>query len=338
MSSLNVLYCCDDNYAPYANVSIYSLLKNNKNFDIVNIYVILDNVSENNKLMMMKQIELYQANFIPIDAEEIVKEIVELGLPRYRNSYATYFRLFLEHIIDSKVEKLLYLDCDTIVCGSLLSIMESDMGEFCMYVVQESLADRYKDIIGMSYDEPYFNAGVLLINLKNWWKYDCKTKIIQHIKKAGNKYCCHDQDLLNIVLKDYVCFISPRYNLQPIHRLLNARDYKTIYNIKSYYSEKEIEFARSNPVILHTYRFLGEFPWHKNSRHPDTGIFDDYLKESTQSNYIKKRQQVGIMIKVEKILYLLLPRKWFFKLFKMVHEWSFRRQSQLIAKEMGKDH
>lgn len=337
MSNLNVLYCCDDNYAPYATVSIYSLLKNNRNFDAINIYVILDNVSEKNKLLMKRQISLYQANFIPVDAEQIVREIVEMGLLQYRDSYATYFRLFFDQIVDSSVEKLLYLDCDTIVCGNLLDIIESDMGEFCIYAVQESLGDKYKNkykkkVLGMSQAEPYFNAGVLLIDFKNWRKYECRAKIIQHIKTVRNKYCCHDQDLLNIVLKDYVCFINPRYNFQPIHRLLGDKDYKIIYKIKTYYSEKELDFARKNPVILHTYRFLGEFPWHKNSRHPDTDIFNRYLKESTQREYVKKKSQVGLIIKIERVLYLLLPRKNFFVLFTSIHEWYFMIRGRILLR------
>ena len=33
MGKLNVVYACDDNYAPYACVSMCSLLENNKRFE-----------------------------------------------------------------------------------------------------------------------------------------------------------------------------------------------------------------------------------------------------------------------------------------------------------------
>lgn len=330
MCALNVLYCCDDNYVPYATVSACSLLANNKNFETINIYVILDKVSEDNRKKLYEQINLYQANFFPIDADEIVQDIIKLDLPKYRDSYAAYFRLFFDKYISEDKEKLLYLDSDTIVCGDLSHLIDEDMGDHCIYVVQEALADKYKEVIGMSAEDPYFNSGVLLINMKNWNIYGCKMKILQHIKNVRDKYCSPDQDLLNIVLSDKVSFINPQYNFQPIHRLMSDTDYKRIYRIKTYYSNEELELARNNPIILHTYRFLGTFPWHKDSLHPDTQIFNYYLKMSVLKGFEKKKAQVGLMIKIEKFLFIHMPRKYFFKLFKFVQEWNFKRQNQIL--------
>lgn len=330
MCNLNVLYCCDDNYVPYTTVSVCSLLTNNRNFDNINIYVILDGVSEENKQKLYRQINLFKANFFPIAADEIVQDLTKLDMPKYRNSYATYFRLFFDKYISENNEKLLYLDSDTIICGDLYPLISEDMGEQCIYVVQEALADKYKKMIGMSINEPYFNAGVLLINLKKWNQYKCKLKIVEHIKSVRDKYCCPDQDLLNIVLKDKVTFINPQYNFQPIHRLLNDIDYKKIYKMKSYYYNEELDIARKHPVILHTYRFLGAFPWHKNSLHPDTEIFDYYLKKSVLKGFEKNKAKVGLMVMIEKFLFIFMPRKLFFRLFKFVQEWSFKRQNKTL--------
>lgn len=331
MGNLNVLYACDDNYAPYATVSICSLLENNKNFESVNIYVVLDKVSSDNVARMAEQIDLYHADFIPVDAAPIVEEIMELGLPQYRNSYGTNFRLFFDRFIKADVKKLLYLDCDTIVCGELVSLLEYTGGGSCAYVVQDSLTDRYKFMIGISDQECYFNAGVMLIDVEKWKENRCTQQLIEHIKEERANYCNPDQDLLNIVLKNRISYIGPEYNFQPIHRMLNSDEYKKIYHISTYYEEQAIEAAKKNPVILHTYRFLGEFPWHIDNLHPDTEIFDYYLKKSTQREYVKKKADTGFIMKIEKTLFRILPGKLFFRIFKMAQEWSFERQNKKIA-------
>ena len=51
---LNVLYQFDNKYAPYAGVSITSLLENNSDFDHICIYILENGVSEENKTLFMK--------------------------------------------------------------------------------------------------------------------------------------------------------------------------------------------------------------------------------------------------------------------------------------------
>lgn len=186
-------------------------------------------------------------------------------------------------------------------------------------------------MIGISDQECYFNAGVMLIDVKKWKENQCTQHLIKHIKKERAKYCNPDQDLLNIVLRNHISYVGPEYNFQPIHRMLNSRDYRKIYSVKTYYGEQTIEAAKRNPVILHTYRFLGEFPWHRDNLHPDTEIFDYYLKKSTQREYVKKKANTGFIMKIEKILFRILPGKLFFRIFKMAQEWSFERQNKKIT-------
>ena len=45
---LNVLYGCDDNYAPYTGVSLLSLFENNKDIEEITIYLASMNFSEVN--------------------------------------------------------------------------------------------------------------------------------------------------------------------------------------------------------------------------------------------------------------------------------------------------
>lgn len=334
MQNLNVLYACDDNYAPYACVSICSLLYNNyKVFDNINIYVVLSGVDETNLNRLEKQIEQFGASFIPVDAEAIVHKIKELGLPEYRGSYAACFRLFFDMFINPDVDKFIYLDCDTIVVGSLKEIYQKEMERQSAFVVQDSLTNNYKTILGFSMADPYFNSGVMLINVKNWKDNKCSERMLDHLKNGRSAYCNPDQDLLNIILKDSIGIIGPEYNFQPIHRMLDSNTYLKIYNNPSYYSIGEIEAARKQPRILHTYRFLGEFPWNVNNRHPDTEIFDKYLSMSCQNDYKKKSAKLNITMKIEKILFNILPKNLFFRLFKLAQDYEFKKKDLSLKRQ-----
>ena len=46
---MNVVYSSSDSYAPIAGVSIMSLLHNNTDADEINIYMIDNNISDENK-------------------------------------------------------------------------------------------------------------------------------------------------------------------------------------------------------------------------------------------------------------------------------------------------
>lgn len=333
-NNLNVVYTCDNNYAPYACVSICSLLENNQKFDEINIYIVLDNVSDENISKLSNQISKYNANFIPVDSTNIIEKIKEMGIPEYRGSYATNFRLFFSQYLRADVERFFYLDCDTLVLGDLFPIYTEAMEENCAYVVQDALTTTYKSLIGFSKKQPYFNSGVLLINVNNWKKYLCSERMWEHIKNERAAYCNPDQDLLNIVLKDNIKFIGPEYNFQPIHRLLDNKSYRKIYFNPSYYSNKEIDSARDNPIIIHAYRFLGEFPWHKDNLHPDSNLFDQYLKLSFQNNYKKQAKNLPLIMKLEKILFRFLPRPIFFRLFHLAQDITFRKHNHKLKRSI----
>ena len=332
MMELNVIYACDDNYAPYACISICSLLENNKSFDAINIYVVLDNVSQENSRKLKEQIEVYKRKFIPIDATELNRKLCSLNVPKYRGSYATNYRFLFEEYLEKNVSKFLYLDCDTIIAGSLKALVSIDMETSCALVAQDALTNKYKKMLGFKNNESYFNAGVLFVDVENWKKFNCTEKLMDHIKNERAEYCNPDQDLLNILLKNHVKYVGPEYNLQPIHKVLKSNSYKKIYENEAYYSIEEIEFAKTNPKIIHVYRFLGQFPWHVNNQHPDTELFDYYMMISEQKNYVKKWAKLSTIMKIERTLYRFLPKSMFYRIFSIAQSVSFKSQDRKLRK------
>lgn len=327
---LNVLYAANDYYSPFLGVSLYSLFENNKDLDSITVYIVLDNVSNDNKSKLQNLSDNYNRKLVMVDAKEFNITLSKLHIPLYRGSYTTNYRLFFDKIISSDVDRLLYIDADTIVTGSLKNLLEFDMKDYPVAVVQDSLGSHYKGIISFSKSTPYFNAGFLFIHVKNWIKASITEKLMNHILHERAQYCNPDQDLLNIILKDDVLILPPEYNFQPIHRAYTDIQFDKVYGFDNYYTKEQIEDARKNPIVVHTYRFLNEFPWHKNNLHPDTKLFDKYLLCSPWKDYVKQKKEMSFIFKIERFLYRIMPKGLFLKLFDHVQYKSFYRHNKML--------
>ncbi len=329
---LNVMYAADNNYAPFLGVSLLSLYENNKDIDEITVYAVLDDVSDENTEKIVKMSEEYKRDLRVVDGKAVREKMQELGVPKYRGSYATHYRKFFEMIVDEDIDRLLYVDCDTIICDNLKKLLEIDMGEACVGVVRDSLGNKYKRLFGFDDDETYFNAGVTLINVKNWNKYDCHKLLIDHIKNERAKYCNPDQDLFNLSLRGKTMVLPVEYNFPPVHRAYPDKAFDKCYGFKNFYTKEEVEYARQHPAILHTYRFIGDFPWHKGNVHPDNDLFDHYLSMSPWKGYEKKSSNKGFVYKVEKVMFKVLPRGLFLRIFSVVTYYMFKDKDKKLRR------
>lgn len=336
MEQLNVMYAADENYAPFLGVSIYSLLENNKDIENITIYTVLDRVSEENITKLKSMVESYGKKLVIVDALIFNQTLEKLGVPKYRGSYATHFRKFFHLFLEDDVKRFLYIDADSVVTGSLKPLLNLDMGDKCGAVVLDALSSTYKHYLGFSDDEIYFNAGVTLIDVENWKANNLTEALIEHITTKRAKYCNPDQDLFNMILRGKTMILPPEYNFMPVHRAYSDKAFDKNYGFTHYYSMEQIENARKNPVILHTYRFLGEFPWHKGNCHPDTPVFDEYLEKSPWKGYVKQEKKLGIAFKVEKLLYKVLPRDCFLTVFRIYTNRSTYKRNKILQAESEK--
>jgi hypothetical protein len=103
-----------------------------------------------------------------------------------------------------------------------------------------------------------------------------------------------------------------------------------VYKPTAYYTHEELEQARKSPVILHTYRFLGDFPWHKGNKHPANKLFDHYTERSPWKGLVKKPSGGGLLFKIEKMMYALLPRRIFLSIFRRISLRGFAKRNKRL--------
>ena len=325
MNEINVIYQFNEKYVPYAGVSMTSLFINNSDVPDINVYIFGEELSDSSIELLNKAAKRYGRDLIFPQTALQLNEFKKMGMIPYRGAYSVYLRLFFTQMVDLRGKRAVYLDSDTIINGSLLPLVNYDLGGKSIGMVLESIRDDYKVMIGMKPDSEYFNSGMILFDVDKWTGNRYPEHIVEHIQNVRSSYI-GDQDFLNIVCEGDVCRLPMVYNYQPLHGRYTANEYFGAYpGVKEYYSPDEIDRARKGAVVYHCYRWLGEFPWNRGNRHPFNDLFDGYLKQSFWQGYIKKKADTGFALKVEKMLYIIFSKKVFIRIFKLAHERMLRK-------------
>ena len=107
---LSVLYTCDEAYAPFAGVSLYSLLSSNKVLDGLRIFIGTYGVSEKSREKLLKIAKAHGRKVVFVDISPFGEEPKALGMPGYRGSQAANMRLFFQRFLPPDTDRVLYLD------------------------------------------------------------------------------------------------------------------------------------------------------------------------------------------------------------------------------------
>ena len=330
---IDILYQFNEKYAPYAGTSITSLFENNKHFQEIRVFILGEGLSQDSMQRLCATGERYGRQIIFVDTDALIEKMQQLHMPTYRGSYAANIRLFLPELLDSSISRLLYLDADTIVDGSLDELVDLSMMDRPAAMVRDSLTRAHKLHLGFSKEEPYFNSGVILFDMKRWREEKCSEKIVAHIKNVRAHYPSPDQDLLNVVCRGRIMTLPPKYNFKPTLLAFSLKSYFRCFGKNGYYTVEEIERDKECPVIYHFFRFVGEFPWNRNNLHPDNEIFDAYLAKSAFNDYVKTASEAGTILRIEKLLYRFLPGGVFIYLFRAAHEWFIYKANRDSERE-----
>ena len=145
------------------------------------------------------------------------------------NNFLYCMRLCIGELLDC--DRVIYLDTDILVCGSLDDLYDLNIGNNIIAAVPDieineivkgannslintgmtnvSMSDYCKETLGLTND--YFNSGVMLVNLQEWRNFKVKQKCNEFMNANILLIFC-DQDALNYVLRDKVYFIDYKWN------------------------------------------------------------------------------------------------------------------------------
>lgn len=205
---MNICFACNNNYFELLMVAIQSIQKKNENLRFY-IYFNSDNLSYYQVLTDLVEKNKNEVLFFD-------KAVINETLPRYlrRHDYIsleTYFRLLIPELI--KEDRILYLDVDIIVRSSLKQLYSSKVEQFGIGAVPYSpnlswLVERNLSI-KLNHDHPYYNSGVLVLDLVSLRKNKLFVSVLDLIEIQNE---LNDQDALNMTTKANYYLLGNEYN------------------------------------------------------------------------------------------------------------------------------
>ena len=286
MDAIEIVLCTDHRFIMPAGVMIHSVCKNNMDQE-VRFHVIVDeSVTEEDKEDIREVAEKNTVQYYMVNCQAFS------SMPLLPNiSYATYYRLLIPQILSEDIHKVLFLDCDIIVRRSLLQLWETNIEEYALAAVIDNLDSVIGTYNRLKYSPnlEYFNAGVLLLNLKYWRANGIHGEIISYMKNHSESILLCDQDVLNYVLRERKRLLPIKFNFQTAFLFLVDN---CGYDYWKY--EKDVLEARKDPIILH---YTSIKPWMEGCNHPYRSTFFRYQNETKWKGCVWKTSKRPFMVK-----------------------------------------
>jgi lipopolysaccharide biosynthesis glycosyltransferase len=181
-------------------------------------------------------------------------------------------------------DRVIYLDCDLVVLKDLAPLWETDLKGRSTGAAPDFLWDRggangaHLRALGHHDALPYYNSGVLLMDLAAWRARHVGERLMAFGAQKGSALRYDDQDALNILLAaDDILPLATCWNLQARMYRLSRRAFPVEYDAT--------RTARRDPAILH-YTTENK-PWLPRSRCPGKG---HYYRHSARTDWARDRQ------------------------------------------------
>lgn len=270
MNIVPIVFAFDNNLILPACICISSLMMNAKEDTFYDIFILYSSKIELEKEQLNKLSVLYKNCKINY---KVVDGTFDNAFEIRGITAATYYRLLIPELIP-EYDKIIYADVDIIFRMDLSSVYNFDLGNNYIAATRE---------LGMNFTEDgkkyihsmkelslgkYIQAGFIIINskvLKN------ENMISQFKTWSKKKLRFQDQDILNIVCKERILYLSLEYNMTDYSYLFAMRKPELL---KDLFSCETIDFAINHGNI----HFNGHKPWKKYSVNFD--VWWEYYRKS----------------------------------------------------------
>ena len=275
--SVNIAYITDENYAMATYVSLCSLKKNVDKKRKYIVYVV-------GKFLSLKSQQAFTSLsddlfYVIITSDKSCFKGLEINKPSFHVSTSALVKFNLPVILDN-IDKLLYIDGDTIIQSDIAELYDLNIDDYYAGVIEDIKPKLvYKPDILTKLDikdhERYFNSGVLLLNLKKMRIDDISEKLMDY--RINGKNFFMDQDALNFIIGGKAKYLPIKYNF--LTTLKESFDIKTINDHYPESKYKSYDNLLNDSLIIHYASKLK--PW-VNSRNEFT---EKWFLEFARTNY-----------------------------------------------------
>lgn len=265
---ISIVYITDANYAMITAVSIQSLKVNRDKSKKYDVYVIVYEITQEQR----DRFESMKENGFRVILKDQLWVDQRYATDKIHVTPVALTKFRLPEIF-AYLEKILYLDGDTIIQKDISVVFEEKLDDYYLAAVQDIgplLTHKPSIRIKLHMEQKtYFNSGMMLLNLKKMRDDNVTPKLFDY-KKNGINYFM-DQDALNMVLGKNVKFLSMYFNF--VITIFEKLDEKTILDFYGEVKQEEYYEYIKKAYILHLAGAVK--PW-KEFKKYYTEIFTKY--------------------------------------------------------------
>lgn len=253
-------------------MAIFSALKNAAPQDKFHFYILDNKISAagKKKIESLRAAYPFELTYLPLDE----KLFAACDVKRAQWTLSIFGRYLIPKLIPE--DKVLYLDCDVMVRGSLQDLWETDLTDYYIAGVPDYnviFRGRLKERFGADFKvEEYVNSGVLLINNQKWRAENLFEKLLDYSVKNASSLQYPDQDAINFICREHKKMLP---------------DY---YNVRSYLYKPDLflHHPRFNEIIQAPKKaIIRHFaPWKKNFFAPHRQEYLDLMRVSPWADHI----------------------------------------------------
>jgi len=294
---LRVVVASDENYCFLLLNAVYTLLKHNGSFSTIVIYIIDGGLQPDSKKKIIELVDSFDREVLFLSTPHLPGDLKVMG----QLNISTYYRLMLCSLLPVELEKLLYLDVDILVRGSIKELWCMDIDEYYLAGVHDTTGRYARQAVEMDANDVYVNAGVLLINLKKWREDALELKFLDYLKEKQYQVVFNDQGVINHCCSQKVKLISPTYNFMTPYDRYSAKNIDRIIQRNGVYSKDEIRIAKQDPRIVHFAGYAFLRPWFLKTK----GRFNaEFLRSMIEINIdlSLRKQPCGFKYQIRKFV------------------------------------
>ena len=195
-AAIQVVVGCDDGYARHLAVMLLSLFAHSST-RAVQVHVMVPPSFASRARLDQAVGEHAGRLTYHVLADGAVRSLKQ----RHDLTAATYYRLCIGHALPPEMQRVIYLDCDMLVRCDLAELWQVPLGGMVLAAVVDP-AFTEQHILGLPDGAPYFNAGVLLIDLARWREETIGAAAIGFAGAHPERLTYNDQCALNWILRD----------------------------------------------------------------------------------------------------------------------------------------
>jgi lipopolysaccharide biosynthesis glycosyltransferase len=301
---LAVVISADDGYAMQLAVAVRSILEHLPVSSHLQLFVIDGGITEQNRRRCEESWGV-DTTVLATSGDPMAHCTVRWLQPdlsqlvRFEASHhftiATYFRFFVGDLLPDHLDRVLYTDPDVLFLGDISALLKMDLqgqplaasqDAYCPYVDSRWVLANFEqrrqgfyglcaipdaDERGIAADQPYLNAGMLVMDLIQFRQEKLGEKLLDYCREHRDELLWADQCAINAVLGGRWLAVDAAWNVTP--PVFWTDDYRdTIYDLDTF------DRIRCRPAMIH---FAGpEKPWQLGCKHPWAGSYREWIERT----------------------------------------------------------